>query len=342
MTTTTDTLERRLESALAAVPAPEAVARLDLRIQRAIAAETLRGSRWSPMPAGRRTLVLGLLLVAGAVSLAAGGSTLVERLFQNSPSQRTQWELAERLGLGAMVGGHEVTLERAYLDANLFMMAFSSSDGFDPSIEVWVDGRTPDDWGVRWAGAGYASGRVAEAKVDYYSAPGGVGPVAQVVVQLRRHGTPPIGDPSTQRPGRLAFALPNHGGGRWTGTRVDAASGVRASLDALVVAPTSIVGHMSFDVSGFPVSSSSSWSSTGMELVHAGDRIQAGIGLKDDGTGTFNTMEGVGHWAGTWTVRVDALERFGEAGQGAGPAGSAQPRIETIDGPWVFKVTLDP
>lgn len=342
-TSTDDVLERRLAAALATVPAPDGIARLDGYVGRAITDETLRRGR-SRRPirrVGRRALVLGFLAGTAVLTAAAGGSTLLDRFMSNDPGRHTAWTLAERLGLHTTIDGEDVTLERAYLDANEFLFVISTAGDLDIAAEVWVDGRTPDDWGLRWAGSGRVTVQPGSPRIYEYSAPPDAGAMVDVVVQVREQGSPMIGDPSVERPGRFAFALPNQGGGRWSGAASDTASGIAATLDQLVVTPASMEGHMTFDL-GERAASGNDWSSTGMVLLHDGQRIDAGIGLNDDGSGGFNVVRGVEDWAGGWTIQVDGLTRFAGHREGDGPMTSLEPRMETIEGRWVFEVSLPP
>jgi hypothetical protein len=336
-------LERRLAAALGTMPTPEGLARLDGSVGRATTAESMRRTgSWRPFRhVGRRALVLGLLAGAGVLTAAAGGSTLLDRFMSNDPGSHAAWSRAERLGLRTTIDGEDVTLERAYLDANEFLFVISTEGDLEMAAEVWVDGRAPDDWGLRWAGSGRVSVEPGSPRIYEYSAPPDAGAEVDVVVQVREQDSPMIGDPSVERPGRFAFVLPNQGGGRWSGAASATASGVEATLDNLVVTPASMEGHMTFDL-GERADAGNDWSSTEMVLLHDGERIDAGIGLGHDGSGGFNVTRGVDDWAGEWTIRVDGLTRFGAHRDGDGPMESLVPEIETIEGPWVFEVTIAP
>jgi len=130
-------------------------------------------------------------------------------------------------------------------------------------------------------------------------------------------------------PWRFSFALPNAGGSEWTGSVADVASGVTITLDRLEVSPTSVNAYLHW--SGDPLRRSLDyvWSASG-RLEHDGVRFGVGSAGTSGNRGEIGGEPGSDDPAGEWTVRIDKITS--DPGY--------PPKRVTIEGPWVFRVTM--
>jgi hypothetical protein len=110
-----DAFEVQLGRALAWQPSERSLARLDARVADALARRRVR--RWSRP----------LLLVAAAIALmgAAISLTLVQQAASLIPGHKVAYDRGSVLNFSRSVDGYKVVLERAYLDPNQLVLAFS-------------------------------------------------------------------------------------------------------------------------------------------------------------------------------------------------------------------------
>jgi hypothetical protein len=127
--------------------------------------------------------------------------------------------------------------------------------------------------------------------------------------------------------GTWGFCLRNAGGSSWSGSVADSASGVTATLDALSVSPTMVIGHLVFTREPLLVTSDQ-WTPRGT-LIHGADRLALETTFGKDNAVTFTARQGIDDWKGSWRIRIDEVS--------ADPTPSKRIRIT---GPWVLDVTV--
>ncbi|MDQ3553427.1 MAG: hypothetical protein M3395_03330 [Chloroflexota bacterium] len=313
------TLERRLEEALVLDPEASTLRVLDQRIARAIArVPEARAPRWSWRRASRPGLALVLVVVLAGGAVA--GSGILSRVAETVPAFAIAWERATPIDQSKTVDGRTVTVERAYVDANMILVGMTARDRSGEPAEL---GRIE----LRVEGVGVAQGlggvgdsnAVETAHVLTFVTPVGVGDDVDITLVA---STLFASDP----PARFRFEIPNSGG-----TTIDPdlwanVAGVGVTLETLTLAPTGISGRLTFE--GGPIEMGESWSPVGS--VSRGDTnaaISMGHPYSDDHPfATFRTVQGSDAPWGTWRVRIDEI---------VGHENGEQVRLA---GPWVFEV----
>ncbi|MBA3801032.1 MAG: DUF4179 domain-containing protein [Geodermatophilaceae bacterium] len=313
---TATTFERRLEQALIIDPQVSTLRALDERIARAIArVPEARSSRWSLRRASRPGLafVLVVVLAGGAVA----GSGILTRVAESVPAFAIAWERATPIDQSKTVDGRTVTVERAYVDANLILVGLTLRDrSGEPAevgrVEVRVDGvgDAPDMLGVG------DMNRVETAEVLTFQTPVGVGDDPGITLVVR------------DLPATFRFEVPNAGGRTVDPDLRTTASGVSVTLERLTISPTVISGRLA--LAGGPIEIGEAWGPFGS--IVAGD-TDTDISLVQPYTDdqpfvTFHTTEGSASPSGTWTIRIDEI---------VGHEDGEQIRLA---GPWVFEVAI--
>jgi hypothetical protein len=313
---TATTFERRLEQALIIDPQVSTLGALDERMARAIArVPETRSSRWSLRRASRPGLafVLVVVLAGGAVA----GSGILTRVAESVPAFAIAWERATPIDQSKTVDGRTVTVERAYVDANLILVGLTLRDrSGEPAeigrFDVRVDGVGP----AQGLGGPGDSNGFESAHMLTFATPVGVGGDVGITLVTR--------DP----PATFRFEVPNSGGTSVEpGLRADAA-GVTASLERLTIAATGVTGRVA--LAGGPIEMGDSWDPLGS--ISSAD-TEAGIAMTRSYTddrpfAMFHTVEGSESPSGTWSVTIDELVGYEDGEQ------------IRLAGPWVFEVPI--
>ena len=319
-------IEQTLTSALATMPSRDGLARLDERVHGAIAAPTTSQRFRRLMPSPRLGIVVAVLLIV-AVTAAAGGVTLIDRLMTKSDWTDKAWARSEPIGLSSTLGGQTVTVERGYMDANRIIIGMTVEGKADVAATLRVNGRLAEGM--------FAIGKSRRGRsVDGHAflTPPGIGEQARLQLEVRARAFPGQDSGSLGGPWRFDFELPNSGGLAWAGTQTARASGVSVTLDELVVSPTTVRGHLLFD--GTRIHSiKDNWGPIGA-VIRGKKRTKLNLGKPTPGVQGFSffTADGFDAKRGTWTVRIDRLVADGDTDIGQ--------QMLRIKGPWVFEVDL--
>lgn len=342
---TTFGLDARIEAAFAIHPTPSEVATIDRRVAAAIAA---------PRPAARRIarprhLRRVVLLAAALVVLGGAGATLVS-LYSGigSGGYRVAWERATKLGLAQVNDGYRVTLEAAYADPAQTMLAISILDT-EPGRSAGVDLRGADladeagrTYRITSGGSTPADGS-SSINTAWYETPGdgtlvgthhyvltvteiGVRDPAAAITVAPSSGTSVDPWHAVAGPWRFEFDLAITPGTRLTPATSVTSGGITATLESILVTPTTARVVLRYD--GLPMTGSA-WASIAT-IEHNGARIPVGT---TGSTGTaavqdvINTVSGTDDASGSWVVRIDELV-------GGGPDGQVR-----IAGPWELRFT---
>ncbi|MCY7420019.1 MAG: hypothetical protein LH650_16335 [Chloroflexi bacterium] len=348
MTTAEHTdLDRVLTSALAVLPTSGALGRTDARIATAITTPDLGRSRL-PVPWRSRKLGLSLLSVTVVLTTAAGGVTLIDRVFRDStPAWELAWSQAKPLSLSQTVHGVTVGVEGAYMDASRIVIGLTMDGYHYASAQLRVDGREAG------GGAVYqVPSKSGSAAVLNFSTPPDVGAWAKVHLTVPylygpgagSHEMPSMSAPSMSTgtseirrvlPGRVdgpwdfTFSLASAGGTTWTGAVTDVASGVTMTLDRIAVSPTSVSASLTWSGDPLKASGDDVWSATG-RMQHGDQRFMVGSGSTSGNRAEIGGQPGSDDQGGEWTIRIDKITS--DPGY--------PPKRVTIEGPWVFRVTM--
>jgi len=356
VTTTDLDLDSALTTALGAFPTTAALVHMDARVTAAMAAPPARRIGLPALPRLRRSRGVALIAIVAMVTVAAGGVSLIDRVFRDStPAWELAWSRAKPLGLSQTVRGVTVGVDSAYMDDARVVIGLTMEGYHYAKADLHVDGRD-----ARGGGVYQVPSKRGSAAVLNFSTPRGIGdrarleldipylcaPGAPVATPLRpepslRGGTaadPPAAaachgpGPNPRRidgPWRFSFTLANAGGSTWTGSVADAASGVTITLDRLAVSPTSVIAFLHWSGDPLRRSLDDVWSATG-RLEHRGERFYSGGGGTNGNQADIGWEPGSDDPAGDWTLRIDEL---------TSDPGYPAKRIR-IKGPWVFKITM--
>ncbi|HEX7948909.1 MAG TPA: DUF4179 domain-containing protein [Candidatus Limnocylindrales bacterium] len=336
-----DALEVRLVRALAWQPSEQAIAQLDTVIGRVLAP---RQRRWVRPLA---LLAAAVLLMGAAVTL-----TLVQQAASTMPGHRVAYDRGEILGLSQTVDGYTVVLERAYLDPNQLVLAFSVPDvaGMGPIVPradvVDSKGRHYLDF----AGGDVTDETLGSGTVLAYDVPSGVTGTVHLTVSvpflMTLQTVPPALAP--KEPLTYAFDLTVQPATSVTVDETRAVDGRSLSLRWLRFSATAVRLRLDTDLTGLPTADYPRWS-LDASLRRPDGRVeqllwmalppewtgQPKSALKDvidkaDGSVTiFQSLSGTDDPTGTWTVTVDRL--IGYDGNGGTTA---------VSGPWIFNVRV--
>jgi hypothetical protein len=325
--------ESTLRVALASLPDPVGLARVDARIAAAVASPGRRRPAQGLVNGGLRRLALVALGIVAIVTVAAGGQRLLERMAERSPGWERAWDRAEPLNLRQTVDGHTVILEGAYLDAGMLLLGLRTEDGSDPAEKVVRIGGAQSIGGLLTGRT--RSGEKAQLWARYLH---GVGPSERIDVEVSRIELPRRPLPSgaharvkpkyVEGPWRFSFALRSAGGDDWTGSRSDRASGVTVTLDELTVSPTVVSGHLTF-AGDLPRVNDDQWYALDVSVRHGDKRVGSRGGSTARPGYTFFGEGGFEDATGSVTIRIGELQADTRTGE------------ERIKGPWLIEVELD-
>lgn len=326
--TNIDDHETRLSGRLHAPMQASQLARLDERVATAIAAHPAQRRRSGLGSTGFRSRpVIVLLALVSAVTVAAGGVQLLERLVTSDPGWRVAWDRGEQLGLSQTVGGHAVTVVRGYLDANQIVIGITTEGYNYARASLRVNGKE--------AVGGAVTGeprRHQSAHVLIFQTPQGIGERPNLELEVPAlHGSGVALPVVAEGPWNFEFSLPNAGGGSWSGSVADSESGVTITLDALSVSPTLVTGHLI--LTGEPLLvTRDTWSPDGT-AIRGADQVAMRRGFGTDNEFTFHTYTGMDDWAGVWRIQVDEVSANSDCPHHPCP-------MIRIAGPWVLEVTI--
>jgi hypothetical protein len=334
-------LEAQLTRVLAWQPSATALARLDTRIARAV------GTR-------RRSWRRPLLLVAAAVALmgAAITLTLVQQAASATPGLKVAYDRGTVLNLRRSVDGYSVVLERAYLDPNQLVLAFSvdAAGSVGPLVAradvVDSEGRHYLDL----AGADVTGETIGSGSVMAFDVPPGVTGTVHLTVTVPFFYTlqtvPPDVVPS--QPLTYTFDLRVQPAQTVTVDHALQVDGRSVSLRWLRFSGTAVRLRLDADLSGIATDAYPSWmldaslqrpDGSTEQLLYAalppewtGQPKQAIADMVDAMNGRvtiYQARSGTDDPTGTWTVTVHRL--VGSDGKGG---------TTEVKGPWVFTVKV--
>ena len=324
-----------LERAFAFAPATDEATRMDARVARAIAVPRVAGRRF-----GRPKHLTRYGLIAAALLVLGGGTGSLLGLYGSigGGGYTVAWDRSTKLALTQVDQGYQVTLEAAYADAAQTMLAISvldtevgRSDQLDLRGAELTDeaGRT-----YRMTGGGSTPAEASvSANTVWYDTPGDGSlsgkhhfflAVDEIGVRDGK-ALSSTDDPWHTVAGRwkFEFDLAIASGTLLTPGTIATANGVTATLDSILMTPTTVRVDVSYR--GLPAGASA-WASVA-SVQHAGQTLPIGAGGSSGSEvvqDTINTVIGTDTTAGSWTVRIDELVGEGADGQ------------VRLTGPWTF------
>ena len=338
-------LEARLERAFGADPTPAQLAAIDARVSAAVAV---------PRPAARRVgrprhVWRAVLLAAALVVLGGAGTTLLS-LYRGmgGDGYRVAWDHSTKLGLSQVHDGYRVTLEAAYADAAQTMLAISILDtatGRSRGVMIYGADLTDETGRTYQMTSGGSTPADSSSSVNtvWYETPGdgtlsgthhfvltlpdiGVRYVSPSFSVLPDGGS--TGDPwhTVAGPWRFAFDLAIAPGIRLSPAATATSNGVTATLESILVSPTTV--RLELTYAGLP-DDGSSWASVAT-VLHNGEQLAVGTSWlsRDPAVAeTITTVTGTDIASGSWVVRIDELV-------GDGPNGQVR-----LQGPWEVRFT---
>jgi hypothetical protein len=340
-------LEARLERAFGADPTPAQLATIDRRVSAAVAV---------PRPAARRVSRPGhvwraVLLAAALVVLGGAGTTLLS-LYRGmgGDGYRVAWDHSTKLGLSQVHDGYRVTLEAAYADAAQTMLAISILDtatGRSRGVMIYGADLT-DEAGrtyVVTSGTGTPADSSSSANTIWFETPG------DGALSGTHHFFLAVPDIGVREPNPSFSILPDgqqtpdnqHTGDPWhsvpgpwqfefdltiaPGTRLSPAAtattgGVTATLESIIVSPTTVRLKMTY--AGLP-DGAESWTAIAT-VLHDGKRLAVGSSMVGPGAAgeELTTVAGTDNPSGPWVIQIDEMVGFGP-----------QDQIR-LAGPWVI------
>lgn len=327
--TTTDSLERRLQSIFAyPLDAPEA-GHIDARVHGLpdVAAGPARIRRGIGRRIGRPVLLAAALALALA-AVAIGSLTLLERVAHDAEGWGYQiaWDRGTPIGITVETESGELTIDRGYADANRVILALVYADLDGPRAQRLTDavGREYQPFG----GPGYTELTGEHAELVAWDAPEPI-PAGDLAFTVSSHDA--VGPDAWS----AEFVLPVQGGATaFPGETVER-DGTSVTLHSVSISPTAVhaevtylppdedrswvAADLSFTLNGQDPFGSPAW---GESLLNEGN--EAGRHILTMGVGT----EG---WSGEWTLRIGELVGFNRDGEGD------QVRIS---GPWEFTFSV--
>jgi hypothetical protein len=333
-------LEPSLERAFGADPTAAELAAIDRRVS-AVIEVPHPAARQVGRPRHRWRAVL--LAAAVLVVLVGAGTSLLSMYpFMGGGGYRVAWDRSTKLGLSQVHDGYQVTLEAAYADAAQTMLAISIQDtetgrgsgvmvrGADLTDEV---GRTY----LMVSGGGSPADPSSSVNTVWFETPGdgALSGIHHFVLTMPDIGVREVnpsfsvlpdgqsaGDPwdSVAGPWRFEFDLAIAPGTLLSPATTTTSHGVTATLESILVAPTTV--RLKLTYAGLP-DNGSSWSSD-TTILHNGEKLAVGSSVSGppaDGE-TITTVTGTDSASGSWVIRIDELV-------GIGPQGQTR-----LDGPW--------
>ena len=309
-----DPLEVWLAAGLAVEPVPAVAEQIDRRVRAAIVAPV---SLTQPrLRFGRRTK--GLFLLAAAIAVmgaAAGALGLFTRIVPSEPGWQLAWDRGAQLGLTATAPGAQLTLERAYGDANEVVVFLLSKDAagtanlFANNVSLTdADGRS---YGQQLEIGDTMRGFVAHV-VGFATPEPWLSGERSFTLTVTTLSDAHLGQERTVAgPWTLRFSITSAGG--WVGAPGPAVTrqGATVELRSIVVSPAMIRGEIlvtaapALPPSFAPIAT----------VTVGGHTIDARDSVGPDGTGIpgvsrFSTLAGVNALAGPGAVTITELVGF--------------------------------
>jgi hypothetical protein len=335
-------LEARLSRVLAWQPSANTLARLDARV--GAAARRGRARSW------RRPI----LLVAAAVALmgAAITLTLVQQAASATPGHKLAYDRGTVLNLTRSVDGYSVVLERAYLDPNQLVLAFSVANGGSVGPLV-VRADVVDSEGrhyLDFSGADVTDERIGSGSVMAFDVPPGVTGTVHLTVSVpflyTLQTVPPAVVPS--KPLTYTFDLTVRPAQTVTVDQPLKVHGRSVSLRWIRFSATAVRLRLDADLSGLVSDAHPTWMlDASLQRPDGSTEQLSAMALPPEWTGQpkqgiqdiidamngsvtiYQAMSGTDNPTGTWTVTVHRLIGFD------GKGGTTE-----VKGPWVFRVNV--
>jgi hypothetical protein len=335
-------LEARLEMAFGRDPTPTQLAAIDRRVSTVVAA---------PRPVVRqvrrpRRRWVAVVLAAAALVVLVGAGTSLLSMYPTlgGGGYRVAWDRSEKLGLSQIHDGYQVTLEAAYADAAQTMLAISIQDtvGGRSSQVGFYGGDLTDEAGRAYtslSGGSTPADRSSSVNTVWFETPGDgalsgnhhfvlnvpdIG-VRQVnpVFSILPDGSE-TGDPwdRVAGPWRFEFDLAIAPGTRLSPAATATTGGVTATLESIIVSPTTVRLKMTY--AGLP-DGAESWTAIAT-VLHDGKRLAVGSSMVGPGAAgeELTTVAGTDNPSGPWVIQIDEMVGFGP-----------QDQIR-LAGPWVI------
>ncbi len=339
-------LEACLEMAFGAEPTPAQLASIGRRVAAVMevphpeARQVARPRhRWPAVPLAAAALV---------VLVGAGASLLSMYPLMGGGGYRVAWDRSTKLGLSQVHAGYQVTLEAAYADAAQTMLAISIQDtkaARGNGVMVRGGGLT-DEAGRTYtmtSGGGSPADSSSSVNTLWFETPGdgALSGSHHFVLSLPEIGVRELnpsfsvladgqltGDPwhSVAGPWRFEFDLAIAPGTRLSPAATATAHGVAATLDSILVTPTTV--RLKLTYAGLPPDGSS-WSSVA-KVLHNGGQLAVGssfVSRNSASAEVITTNVGADTASGSWVIRIDELV-------GDGPQGQIR-----LEGPWEITFT---
>jgi hypothetical protein len=322
-----------LESLLAEAYAAEIPADLAAALEKRAAAVT----QWHPQTPRIPRLALprlgltrrrGLAIVPMLMAILLAAAVLMSTSASGGPAAfynsdgGYMWDHAQVLGLTKTVDGYQVTLERAYADANRMMVGVTVVDTQNRWSLVNLGGvSVVDSAGVEWnqsTGASDPVSATTSANILWFEHAAGLAPpgprqfsvTVSSVVGDRGWTPPPTYDPAWATGHEVAvnatfsFELTVGGGSQATPLVSSESNGVTIPLERMITSPSAV--RLELRLAGAP-SSGDSWMPN-VYVSHAGRSLDGLMSTTAIG-GSVTTVytAGVEDPAGDWTVTASEL-----------------------------------
>jgi len=326
-------LEARLEMAFGAEPTPAQLAAIDRRVSAVIEApKTAHRQIGRP----RRRWVAVFLAAAALVVLVGAGTSLLS-MYPNlgTGGYRVAWDRSEKLGLSQVHDGYQVTLEAAYADAAQTMLAISIQDtvGGRSSQVGFYGGDLTDEAGRAYttlSGGSTPADSSSSVNTVWFETPGDgalsgnhhfvfnvpdvgvrqVNPSFSILPDGQQTGDP---WDKVAGPWRFEFDLAIAPGTLLSPAASAAAHGVTATLESILISPTTVRLKMTY--AGLP-DGAESW--TGIATVlHDGKRLAVSSSFPGpDAAGEeLTTTAGTDNPSGPWVIQIEEMVGFGPEDQ---------------------------
>lgn len=330
-----------LESLLARAYAAEIPADLAVTIEQRTAAV----AKWHPRPAPRWRLVrpswlripsvwlrvppiwrrLAMIPVVAAVLLSAGmlmtptSASVGPAGFYESEGGYT-WQHAQVLGLSQTVDGYQITLERAYADANQMMLGITVVDPQARWSVIHLGGvsgmSVADSSGGEWfnfTGVGGPVNVTTSCNILWFEYTAGLAPPGRREFSVKVSAisvapatpSPPADLLQVAMDVTFSFDLTVGGGSQATPNASSESNGVTITVERIISAPSAV--RLELRVSDAPPNGSD-WSPN-VFVSHAGRELAGGhAGIAEGSTlTTFYTGVGVDDPTGDWVVTASEL-----------------------------------
>jgi len=340
-------LEGRLARAFAIDPTAAQVAQIDRRVAAAVAAPRPIAQRISRPRHVRRAvlLVAALVLLGGAIPslLSLYGGI-------GSGGYQVAWNRATQLGLVQVHDGFAVTLQAAYADAAQTMLAISIVDtavGRSSQVELYGADLTDEAGRVyhMTSGGSTPAGSSGSINTVWYDTPGDgtLNGTHHFILTLPEIGVremdpsfsllpngAEVGDPwhPVAGPWTFAFDLAIGPGTRLTPGVTAITAGVSATLESMLVTPTTV--RLGLNYQGLPAGGSG-WAPI-LTVTHNGEQLAVG---STSWTGDPTTVIGSNSASGTWVVSISELVGADHGPTPSGPAGQLR-----FSGPWELRFVV--